>query len=295
MIVNQGTLQGMYTGFKTLFNKAFDGIEPQWGKIATQVPSSNKSETYGWLGALPQMREWIGSRQIKSLEAAGYTITNKTYEATVGVPREDIEDDNLGVYAPAIQGLGISAATMPDKLVFGLLKDGFTQICYDGKPFFAIDHKSGKKTYSNKGTVALTPETYAAARAKMMSLTDEEGRPLGIVPDLLVVPPALESMARKILNADQIDGTSNTFKGSATLLASPYLAGADTAWYVLCTGNIVKPIVYQLRRKPALVAQTKPEDDSVFMHNSYIYGADMRCNVGYTLPQLAYGSTGTGK
>lgn len=294
-IVNQATLQGLFVGYKTLFAKAFAAVEPQWQSVATLVPSSNAAETYGWIGSLPRMREWLGERQVKSLSAATYTIRNKTYEATVGVPREAIEDDQVGIYAPAIQELGQEAAKHPDALVYGLLKTGFTALCYDSKPFFAADHKAGKKTYSNKGTAALTPETYSTARAGMMSLTDEEGRPLGVIPDLLVVPPALEGMARKILNADIIDGSTNTLKGSARLLVSPWLAGADTAWYLLCTSRAVKPLVYQERRKPELVSKTNPADDNVFANNEYLYGVDMRCNVGFTLPMLAYGSTGAGK
>lgn len=64
------------------------------------VPSSSKSNTYGWLGQFPSLREWVGKRVIKQMQAHGYVINNKTYEGTVGIPRDDFEDDNLGVYGP---------------------------------------------------------------------------------------------------------------------------------------------------------------------------------------------------
>ena len=44
------------------------------------------------------MREWIGDREIQNLSASDYTIKNKDYELTVGVDRNDIEDDTLGIY-----------------------------------------------------------------------------------------------------------------------------------------------------------------------------------------------------
>ena len=98
----------------------------------------------------------------------------------------------------------------PDKLVFALLGNGFEEKCYDGQPFFSASHKVGKKTVSNKGTAKLTMASYIAARAAIMSLTNSKGEPLGLIPDTLVVPPALESAARDILIADQINGTKNT-------------------------------------------------------------------------------------
>lgn len=72
---------------------------------------------------------------------------------------------------------------------------------------------------------ALTPAAYAAARAAIMGFTGDGGRPLGLVPDLLVVPPALEGAARQILEAEYLSATeSNVWRGSARLLVSPWLA-----------------------------------------------------------------------
>ena len=48
MIVNSAALQSIFKGFKTLFNEAFTGTKPTYEKVATVVPSSAKSEEYGW-------------------------------------------------------------------------------------------------------------------------------------------------------------------------------------------------------------------------------------------------------
>jgi len=71
---------------------------------------------------------------------------------------------------------------------------------------------------------ALTPENYEAARAAIMSRTSSAGTPLGLVPDLLVVAPTLEGAARRLLNNEQIDGSTNEWKGTAELLVAPRLA-----------------------------------------------------------------------
>ncbi|MEF2968352.1 Mu-like prophage major head subunit gpT family protein [Paenibacillus sp. M1] len=292
MIVNQQALRGIYTGFKTLFNKAFDETKTQWEKVATKVPSTTGEENYKWLGRIPRMREWIGDRQIQNLEASDYTVKNKDFELTVGVDRNDIEDDTIGLYNPVIQDIGQSSATFPDELVFDLLKNGFKNKCYDGQPFFSDSHKVGKKFVSNKGKKKLTPESYAAARTAMMSLTDEKEKSLKIIPDILAVAPANENMGKMILEADQINGTTNTYKGTATLLVVPELAGADDAWYLLCTSKSLKPLIYQERKPPKFVSMTEETDQNVFMKKQYLYGVDGRSNAGYGFWQMAYGSTG---
>ena len=92
MIVNQQSLRGIYVGFNTLFNRAFEGVTPLYTQIATTTPSTTDSETYAWLGDIPGMREWIGDREIQNLSASDYTIKNKDFELTVGVDRNAIEE-----------------------------------------------------------------------------------------------------------------------------------------------------------------------------------------------------------
>lgn len=248
-----------------------------------------------WLGDIPGMREWIGDREIQNLTASDYTIKNKSFEATIGVPREAVEDDKVGIYTPSVEMLARSAAAHPDKLIFELLASGFSKKCYDGKAFFSDKHEVGKKTVSNMGTAQLSLEAYIAARASMMSLTNGKGEPLGIIPDTLVVPPALEAKAREILVADFINGSRNTMQGTAKPLVAPRLAGHDTSWFLLSTTLPLKPLIYQERKKAKFVSKTAETDDNVFMKKQFLYGADSRGNVGFGFWQMAYGSDGSAK
>ena len=292
MIINPQNLRGIYIAFNTLFNKAFSGVEPLYDKIATVTPSTTDAETYAWLGDIPGMREWIGDREIQNLSGSDYTIKNREFELTVGVPRNAVEDDKIGLYNPSVQMLGQSAALHPDELVFDLLVKGFQKKCYDGVTFFSSEHKVGKKNVSNMSKAKLTMEAYIAARTAMMSLTNSKGRALGLVPDTLVVAPALEATARDILVADYISGTRNTMQGTAKPLVAPQLAGHDTKWFLLSTSRPIKPLIYQQRKKAKFVSKTAETDDNVFFSNQFIYGADSRGNAGFGFWQMAYGSTG---
>tara|TARA_B100000686_G_C16791994_1_gene979371 strand:+ start:2220 stop:3113 length:894 start_codon:yes stop_codon:yes gene_type:complete len=72
---------------------------------------------------------------------------------------------------------------------------------------------------------ALDNTNYQAARAAMMSVKGDNGKPLGVRPNLLVVPPSLEAAAKEILEAERkANGATNTERNTAELLVVPYLA-----------------------------------------------------------------------
>lgn len=295
MIINPQTLRGIYTAFNTIFNKALTEVQPMYTEIASVIPSTTASETYAWLGDIPGMREWIGDREIQNLTASDYTIKNKDFELTVGIDRNEVEDDKLGIYSVGIQNLAHSAAMHPDKLVFQLLASGFTEKCFDGLPFFSDAHKVGEKTFSNMSHKKLSLDAYIEARTAIMSLTNSKGDALALVPDKLVVPPALEKEARDILVADFINGTKNTMQGTAKPVVIPQLAGHDAMWFLLCTTRPVKPLIYQQRKKTKFVSKTQETDDNVFLSKKFLYGADCRGNAGFGFWQMAFGSDGTAK
>ncbi|MCR6661831.1 MAG: Mu-like prophage major head subunit gpT family protein [Luteimonas sp.] len=140
MIINRANLNTLFVAFSALYAQGLGQAESQYGRIATTVPSSTKTNEYGWLGKIPSMREWIGDRVVHGLENHGYSIKNKPFELTVGVDRDDIDDDNLGIYSPMMINLGEAVAAQPDELVFSLLKNGISTACYDGQYFFDTDH-----------------------------------------------------------------------------------------------------------------------------------------------------------
>lgn len=301
MIINGATLKAIFVNLKTTFNNAFDAAPAQWQKIAMLVPSSARSNDYKWLSNFPRMKKWIGEKDVKALAASGYAIVNDDWEATVEVDRNDIDDDNLGIYAPQAQMAGYSARQLPDEIVFALVNGGFTAQCYDGQYFFDVDHPVKGASVTNKGTAVLSVATqaaakagYGAARTAMKKFTDDEGRPLNITPNVLLVGPALEDTARALLTNDRLeDGKTNPYKGTAELVVDARIT-SDTAWYLLDTSKPVKPFIYQERKKPVFVEQTDPQLDNVFMRKKFRFGAEARAAGGYGFWQLAYGSDGTG-
>jgi phage major head subunit gpT-like protein len=233
-----------------------------------------------------------------NLVAHDFAITNLLFESSLAVPRVDFEDDSYGVMAPLFAEMGKVAAEHPDKLIFDLLANGFTGLCYDGQPFFDADHPVGDEADGGAVSVSntqagaedpwflldtsravkpmvyqeripyrltrldedrdenvfkndefvyglrgrsnagyglwqlafgskdtLNAANYASARAAMMAFKGDGGRPLGVKPTTLVVPPSLESAALKLLNSELASGgETNEWKGTAKLIVTPWLA-----------------------------------------------------------------------
>lgn len=142
MQINQANLRTLNTGYKASFQRGITAAQAQtqYSRFATLVPSGTASEEYGWLGSFPNVREWLGDRVVHGVKSHGYTIKNRDWELTVAVPRNAVHDDQHGIYAPMMEEMGRSVEAHPDQLVFGLVKDGASQLCYDGQNFFDTDH-----------------------------------------------------------------------------------------------------------------------------------------------------------
>jgi phage major head subunit gpT-like protein len=302
-VITAAILAALRTSVRREFQTAYDGMRATtfWKDLAMLAPSSSTSNTYDWLGDFPDLREWVGDRVIKDMKENAYQIANKLYEGTVGIPRVNIEDDNVGTLTGRIRSMGESAARHPDKIIAALLQAGHTSLCYDGQYFFDIDHPvaanhdgtgavtavsnlqagaltpwylidgSGEmkplifqertkpefdtmeSTTSSdlvfikdqylygiryrcnggygfwqkafKSSAALTQANFNAAMAAMMSFKGDGGRPLGITPTHLVVPPALRADANAVINALLgPNGESNTNYQAVKVLVTPWLA-----------------------------------------------------------------------
>ncbi|MEN6372304.1 MAG: Mu-like prophage major head subunit gpT family protein [Armatimonadota bacterium] len=287
-------------GLKTVFFEAYDAASNDSRKIITVIPSEQDTETYAWLGSVPKMREFADERLPAGLLEHEYKIKNKTWEASIAVDRAAIEDDLYGQIKLRVQGLARETKRHIDEIVFSLLASGFSTVCHDGQYFFDTDHSEGVSgTQSNKCTDALSATALQNAITAMAKFKDDRGKPLGISPDVLVVPPDLQWTALELLNStyypeilDPSDGSQklagNPLKNRLELIVSPYLTDTNN-WYLLATNWIVKPIIFQ-SRVPVEFSALEGTSENGFMRDQYIYGVRARYNAGFGLWQTAYGS-----
>jgi phage major head subunit gpT-like protein len=131
-----------------LFKTALQGNSGDiTGQFTTVINTSTKRVEFPIGGTVGPMREWKGSRIIKSLVRSAYEIVTKKYEKTISLPVEDYEDDNLDIYLPAIQYLAQQVANYRgQQLIKALEANG---LGYDDIAFFSATHPSTAGNLSN--------------------------------------------------------------------------------------------------------------------------------------------------
>jgi phage major head subunit gpT-like protein len=146
MIINKDNLDRLFVAWNAAFKRGLGDAPSYWSRVAMPTTSGGSAEDYGWLGQLPNVREWIGDRVVHNLSLHSYQVKNRDFELTVSVKRNDIEDDRVGIYTPMFDHLGAETREHPDRLVFELLSEGFNAPCYDGQNFFDTEHPVIDKT-----------------------------------------------------------------------------------------------------------------------------------------------------
>lgn len=291
MDITPAVLAAINVGFSNIFQQGYQDAPIWWNEIMMEAPPSmSEEEVYGWLAKNPRMREWIGERVVNSLAKHAFAIKNKRYENTMGIERIKIMTDKLGMYKIPLLDLGASAKYWPQDLLVDLIENGHQRLCYDFQYFFDTDHPvdlydATKGTQSNRMTgKPLNAANYAEARAKMYQFKGEDGKPMGIVGDLLLVPSDLEDTALKTVVARTIaNGAENVQAGMSRVKVVAELTnnGANSPWYMFATKRPVKPFVHQVVRKPTPTWLMNESDPNVFHQDEYIWGVDAYGNSGY--------------
>src|SRR5688572_1952317 len=124
MQITPSGLSSIYFNLRVAFQEGYGRRQSWWRELATEMPSTTAENRYAWLSRIPRMREWIGERLLRNVAANVYTLRNKDFEDTIEIDRNDIEDDNLGMYPGLAGALGEAAAMWPEDLIATALKNG---------------------------------------------------------------------------------------------------------------------------------------------------------------------------
>ena len=287
-------------GLKTVFADVYGKYPAFWTDITTVVPSDKDTEHYGWLGAVPGMNQFVDERQIQDLATYSYAIQNKTWESTIAVDRAAIEDDLTGQLAMRVRQMAEAAKTHLDVIIFGLLGGGFTTPGYDGVPFFGA-HAGGAPgatfTQTNTHAETLSVQGLQDAITAMQRFRDDAGRPMGIQPDTLVVPPELAWEAWTLMNsafypdpilaANQQLG-ANPLRGLLRVVACPYLTN-PTNYFLLDSKRVIKAVILQMRKEFEFDA-LEMNTETGFLRDKFYYGVRGRYNVGFGEWRCAFGA-----
>ena len=274
-------------GYKAIFQKTFNDTSAEAERLATQVKSTDLSEKYTWLGNFPNMKEWIGEREVETLQDFGYALENKLFEATVTVPNLHIEYDKVGLYKPAIEQMAVNCKLYGSELVADVLNAGETKLCYDSKPFFANNHIMGTQTYANLGIGELNTDNILAGIEFMQTIKNAKEKTLRVKPNILVCGPKnLAKVITALTKEYNTGGETNPTYKMLDYMILPEITG--TEWYLLDDTKPLKAFILQ-KAKDGIFESS---NDDKFMKDHALFGAKSFMNAGYGLWQLAYKFSG---
>ena len=157
----------------------------------------------------------------------GYAL--ETFAGTFALSRKALVNDDLGAFGRWGEMMGRAAAETEAAQLLALLAQGSGAgpvMGEDGKRLFHADH-------GNLSSLAAAPDvdTLSVARQALRTMKGLDGKtPINVVPRFLLVGPALETEAEKLLASIYAATTDDVQPIRLTLLVEPRLTG--NGWYV---------------------------------------------------------------
>jgi phage major head subunit gpT-like protein len=181
------------------------------------VTTSQKAQEHDQgLGGMSDWNEYGGQIEYDDTEL-GYkvTYTHKEYAKGIAIERKLVDDDMYNIINNRVSLLALTAERTREKHGASVFDLAFSsaQVGGDSKPLCASDHPASPvnaTTQSNAGSTALSYDSIIATRKLMRAFKDDTGELTPIMPDTILVPPALEETAYYATRAvvEPTDGTT---------------------------------------------------------------------------------------
>lgn len=262
--------------------KDYQAWPSEWQKFCTITPIKDfKQQDRIRLGA-------FGSLSTVPEDTAYTTLTLSDVRATytpakrgnlVAVTRETIVNDDLYAIKQIPGKLAVAAAFTLAEFVYGFLVA--TSNIYDGAPLFQKNTGHLNSQVTTPGTpntgVALSSANMQTGVTAMRRQTNLAGKPIGLKPRFLVVPPELEWTAMVITKSAGAPGANfndiNPMLGYAEVIVAPQLASA-TFWAMVADPRVIDTIEIGFvggQVNPILFVQDQPLFGNNFTNDVITY------------------------
>jgi phage major head subunit gpT-like protein len=309
------------TNANTLIGHVYDtdNVDSVYKTISSEVPCTSTQWTTAWTGLMPKMRLWDGPRQPHQPGAQTYTIIPQPWENTYSIDRFVLDDDQFGVYYRMLGDLARQSKRHPDIQFRDLLEatgvQGATALQKgpDGVAFFSTAHpidfyNAASGTYINDfasggQTVsgitvggALSPTAFTSIYEYMTTLVGEDLERLGVIPNIMMVPPTLKAEGELILKStffappawgafssigSQVGAADNPLKRfGVDLLVNSWLK-SNKNYYLLDTTMGMKPLTMVTREPVITVPRVNESDPVVFDTHMFQWGQWARMGFGW--------------
>jgi hypothetical protein len=234
--------------------EGYNYVEDAWRRIAkiASVNDFKEHTRYRMTGSF-KFQQVGPDGEIKhgQLDEQQFGQKADTHGIMFALTRQMIINDDLGAFTDIPRQIGMGAAESIAEAVWSLWLRNPLQS--DGKAFFHADHNN----YSEGADTALSIDGLTAAEVLFAQQVKPNGKPLGIMPSLLLVPPGLKVAAEMLMKSLQLNETTTTNKakpatnphaGKFDVVSSVYLSNtsftnaSNKAWYLLSDPNRLSAI-----------------------------------------------------
>ena len=240
----------------------FGAVGEDWRKVSRAVPVTDFKAVKGVrlvMGGVLKPLSKGGELQHVSLSDESRDLAAATKGSIVGITREDLINDDLGVLSMIPERFGQMAGRTINKDVFG-----------------AISRTAGDYGANTSG--ALNVANLATAYQLALGITDSNGDYLGAMPNVILASPSNYLSALNIYQSEQVTGTSsekgknNVMRGLLAPITSQFL-GSGTAYWLFNSAFPLVDVAF-LNGRTTPVVETAEADFSQL-------GIQMRCYFDY--------------
>lgn len=242
----------LYPGLRKIFFETYDEIPEQFPKIFNVETSNSATETDHGMGAFgdwTERKDELSPVAYAKIQDGGEVVyKHKAFTKGFMISRELNDDEKYGQMKKMAKALARAGRAKVEKDAITVLTKGFKDDegafkGRDGKELFHDQHPlvDSEKTCSNLMTGALNEANLKKAIQMMASQLDEAGNLIQMKATKLIVPPALEDTALRLLHSSQLPGTelndtNEYLKNRLQVVVMDYLGatagGSDTAWFL---------------------------------------------------------------
>lgn len=204
---------------KKIFFDSYNEVPLKYKRMFKVEKMTARKQTYPHLGAFGLWQTNTESSDFNESSFSEGEVASfeaKRYDKSYVLTWELMQDDQYNVMrgigkGGSAKGLGRSLRATEETDCANVIKNGFSNVGYDGKALFASDHPliDSSMKISNLIVGGLTDANLKAALTLMRGQTDEAGIIISATPRILVVCPALEFTAKAIVNSILQAGTNN--------------------------------------------------------------------------------------
>jgi len=251
------------------FTSSFDAFPSELGKMFKETPSTNAFEYYQELGGFKKHElkaEGAKAELDSTVQGKRISIDNDAYSLAYEITHEAIQDNQHPKILRDILELGKSAAETREIVGTNFYNNGFTDLIYDGLPWFDTAHpllkpgSNGESTSANTPTVgsSLSQASLTIDTDNMTKFLEPGGLKQMVNAQSIIVPVELRVRIQKLLESDlEADNSNNginVFSRSRGFFPqgyiwSPYLTDPDAFFY----RTNVDGAAYQVREKRRLM------------------------------------------